>query len=32
MSADAPTNDELLEAAGNGDEGSRGTLVECHRN
>ena len=31
MSADAPTNDELLEAARNGDEGALAALVERHR-
>ncbi len=31
MSADAPTNDELLEAARNGDEGALARLVDRHR-
>jgi hypothetical protein len=31
MSAGAPTNDQLLEAARNGDEGALAVLVERHR-
>jgi RNA polymerase sigma-70 factor (ECF subfamily) len=31
MSADTPSNDELLEAARTSDEAALATLVECHR-
>ena len=31
MSADSPTNEELLDAARNGDEGALAALVERHR-
>jgi RNA polymerase sigma-70 factor (ECF subfamily) len=31
MSADTPTNEELLDAARNGDEGALAVLVERHR-
>src|SRR5215470_5992297 len=31
MSADAPSNDELLEAARNGDEGALAALIDRHR-